>query len=264
MESSHPVKNIVFNQFDGTDGTFPAWKEEMELVLMANDLWCLVDPVEAEEVGDKKTVSSRTQKAFALIALNLTRSCRDVIRQLKSKDPRAAWIAVVKRFDRVTPVSKMALLDALLSLRYRDRMIEYVSEFNSVVQRLETMDIKLHEELLVAILLRGLPDGFAAFVAALKHRERVPPLDEVIAMLCAEEQGQSKAVAYLGEVVQCTHCKRMGHRSSQCWDLHPAEAICRKCKQKGHFVKNCPESRVSAEVATTYPVFEDFDVPLTL
>jgi hypothetical protein len=189
MESTNsPLKNIVFNQFNGMEGTFPAWKEEMELVLMAHDLWCLVDPDdpdEAEDVGDKKTVSSKTQKAFALIALNLTRLCGDVIRQLKSKDPRAAWKAIMNRFDRVTPISKMALLDALLSVRFQGRMIDYVSTFNSIVQRLEAMDIKLPEELLVAILLRGLSDGFAAFVAALKHREHIPPLDKVIGMLCA-------------------------------------------------------------------------------
>ena len=116
--SDNKMKHVVFNQYNGTEGTFAVWKEEMELVLMVNDLWCLVDPEEIEDVGDKKTVASRTQKAYALIALNLTRSC-DVLRKLKSKDPRGAWQAIMKQFERVTPVSKMALLDALLGLRYQ-------------------------------------------------------------------------------------------------------------------------------------------------
>jgi len=118
MESSAQFKNVIFNQFDGTEGTFQIWKEEMELVLMANDLWCLVDPDidEAEDTGDKKTLSSRTQKAFALVALNLTRACRDVVRGLKTRDPRVAWKAILERFERVTPVTKMALLDLNLLL----------------------------------------------------------------------------------------------------------------------------------------------------
>ena len=101
----------------------------MELVLMANDLWCLVDPAETEDTGDKKTLSSITQKAFALVALNLTRACRDVVRGLKTRDPRVAWIAIIDRFERVTPVLKVALLDVLLGLRYQGTMIEYISDF---------------------------------------------------------------------------------------------------------------------------------------
>jgi hypothetical protein len=88
----------------------------MELVLMANDLWCLMDPDEAEDTGDKKTLSSRTQEAFALVTLNLTRACRDVVRGLKTRDPRVAWKAILERFERVTPVTKMALLDLNLLL----------------------------------------------------------------------------------------------------------------------------------------------------
>jgi hypothetical protein len=70
MESTNnQAKSIIFNQFDGAEASFPVWKEEMELVLMVNDLWCLVDPDGAEDTGEKKTLASRTQKAFALIAL---------------------------------------------------------------------------------------------------------------------------------------------------------------------------------------------------
>jgi hypothetical protein len=272
------VKSIVFNQFDGKEGTFPIWREEMELVLMANDLWCLVDPDETEELGDKKTIPSRTQKAYALVALDLTRACRDVIRGLKERDPRAAWQAIIARFDRVTPVSKMALLDALLGLRYRGDMLGYVSDFNSVVSRLEAMDIKLHGELLVAILLRGLPGDYAVFVAALKHWERIPPLEEVIGMLCAEEQGRPAAPTnsygtlgltrsenYMSDM-RCNECGKGGHTSANCWVLHPEKApICRNCDKRGHIARSCRGSgNHNAEVAldgVQFPLFEEQEAP---
>ena len=89
----------------------------------------------------------------------------------------------------------------------------YISEFNLVVGRLESMDITLHKDLLVAILLRGLPSSFAMFVTALKHREKIPPLQEVIGMLCAEEQGQpgvETGEAHAGKA-RCSGCNRQGH-----------------------------------------------------
>ena len=92
-------------------------------------------------------------------------------------------------------------------------MVVYISEFNLVVGRLESMDITLHKDLLVAILLRGLPSSFAMFVTALKHREKIPPLQEVIGMLCAEEQGQpgvETGEAHAGKA-RCSGCNRQGH-----------------------------------------------------
>ena len=143
-------------------------------------------------------------------------------------------------------------------------MIEYVSDFNSVVSRLESMEVTLHEDLLVAILLRGLPSGFAMFVAALKHRERIPPLEEVIGMLCAEEQGRPGAEVHVGEG-RCSECNRAGHTSTQCWDLHPELApVCKACKKKGHSQRSCPNKSRSAEsAAAEYPIFEE-GLPISL
>jgi hypothetical protein len=130
-------------------------------------------------------------------------------------------------------------------------MIEYVSEFNSVVTRLESMEVSLHEELKIAILLRGLPSDFSMFVSALKHREKVPPapLEQVIGMLCAEDQGR-KAEGYVGEQ-KCPECNKPGHSSASCWELHPDIApVCRNCNKRGHIAKSCRRPRRgSAEVA---------------
>jgi hypothetical protein len=144
-------------------------------------------------------------------------------------------------------------------------MIDYISEFNSVVSRLESMEVTLHEELLVAILLRGLPGSFAMFVTAFKHRDKIPPLDQVIAMLCA--QGQTQTVeGHMGEV-RCSGCNRTGHSLAKCWELHPEMApVCKKCSKKGHIAINCPnKSQPASDMAMAdyhFPVFEQADQPI--
>ena len=64
------------------------------MILLANDLYCFV---EGTDPGDKKTTDQlqRRQKAFAIIALNLSRSCRDCFSHLESKDLKEAWEAAL-------------------------------------------------------------------------------------------------------------------------------------------------------------------------
>jgi hypothetical protein len=125
MQGHDLSKGVVFNKYDGT-GSFQSWKEEMQLMLMANDLWGFVDGTDS---GDKKSADSRRQKAYAVIALNLSHSCRDCLRSLDSQDPKEAWGAVIARFDKPSASAKMALLDSVLNLRVTGTVLEYISSF---------------------------------------------------------------------------------------------------------------------------------------
>jgi hypothetical protein len=198
----------------------------MELVLMANDLWNLVDPEEGADSGDKKALASRMQKAYALIALNLSRSCRDCLRHLKTKDPRAAWAAVLQRFEKSNPMTKMSLLDLLLGLKCVDIM-SYISSFNGITSRLQSMGVSFDDDLLVAILLRGFTQEYDMFVAAFKHREKIPPLQEVIDLIHVKHQGVLNTVAYnaAASVARAKkQCQHVGHSAENCWVLHPEKA----------------------------------------
>jgi hypothetical protein len=166
MEQLSEIKgsrNMVFNQYDGM-GNFRQWKEEMTLVLLANDMWCFI---KREDMGDKKTQEFRKQRAFAIIALNLSRSCRDCLRHLASRDPKEACHSVLARFEQTSAATKMAVLDSMLTLRCKESILDYVSAFNECVARLESMDEKLGKDLRIAILLRGLPPSYGYLVSTI-------------------------------------------------------------------------------------------------
>ena len=98
MEAS---KSVIFNVFTGVD--FESWLEEMTLMLMALDLWGVVTgeekpPKSSEAIELIKSYAQRKQKAFAVISLNLSTSCRDCLRQLEGNDPRQAWESIQRRF----------------------------------------------------------------------------------------------------------------------------------------------------------------------
>jgi hypothetical protein len=116
------------------------------------------------------------------------------------------------------------------------------------------MSIDFNDRLLIALLLRGLPDQFHVFCSTVRHREKVLTLDELCTMLKMEDKilakgttGQAYAAVPAGvsQVRRCTGCDKVGHSESQCWILHPQLVPkCNKCRKTGHLARFCNARRL--------------------
>jgi hypothetical protein len=252
---------------------FRVWVERMEFYLMANGLYSgLLDD---EDPGDKKTLVQRQLACYGVINMNLSDSCRDAIRRLNTKDPRKCWEALIAEYDQHNPMSQMLLLHSLLELKCSGTVLDYVSEFNLIVAKLQSMAINFDQRLLVALMLRGLPSTFEVFRSTIRHREKVPTLDELCAMVKVEDKAlarqqrtQDSQVYSAGRVsvsaaVRCTGCNRIGHSEDRCWTLHPGLApTCRRCGRVGHLAASCTATRPTApetDMARTLVDVEDSD-----
>jgi hypothetical protein len=225
---------------------------------MANGLYSGI--LDDQDQGDKKTIAARSLACYAVISINLSDSCRDVIRRLKTRDPKACWDALAAEYDQANPTTTMILLDGLLDLKC-DRSLQcYISEFNLYVARLQSMGVSFHETLLMALLLRGLPESYDMFCSTVRHREKMPSLDQLFGMVKLEEKvvlrrqtGVSSAhmatparsaalnnKSDLHKRCDVPECGKTGHTRAQCWVLHPELApVCKKCGQSGHYPKFC-------------------------
>ena len=99
---------LIFRIFDGKD--FQGWKEVIILFLMGLNLWNIVQGFEQAKKGEKAEFEARRQKAYAVLSLNLSDSCRDCIRDLEGPDPVLAWGAILKRFESGTPLNVFSCL----------------------------------------------------------------------------------------------------------------------------------------------------------
>jgi hypothetical protein len=141
-----------------------------------------------EEPTEKKVLPQQKLACYAIINLNLSDLCRDVLRRLKTKEPRKCWEALIAEYDQQSPSSQMMLLDSLLDLKSTNTALSYISEFNVIVAKLQSVSINFDERLLVALLLRGLTEDFTVFCLTIRYREKVPSFDEVCAMIKVEEK----------------------------------------------------------------------------
>jgi hypothetical protein len=177
------VKNHVVCVFDAQSVEFRLWRERMEFHLMANGLYSGI--LDDEEPAEKKTLPQRLLACYAIININLSDSCRDVLRRLKTKDPRKCWEALIAEYDQQSPTSQMMLLDNLLDLKSTGSALTYIREFNVIVAKLQSMSINFDDRLLIALLLRGLPSDFDVFCSTIRYRERVPSLDDSSSAECS-------------------------------------------------------------------------------
>ena len=187
--------------------------------------------------------------------MNLTYSCRDVLQRLKTTDPRKCWEALIADYNQQNPTTQLLLLDSLIELKCIGTVLDYVSDFNVTVARLRSMSIDFDDRLLVAILLRGLPADFNVFCLTIRHREKVPTVDELCTMVKAEDTTLARSRAATGAVTvytaaregdqqqgRCSYCGRQGHGADRCWSLHPELGPkCAKCRKRGHLARFCGE-----------------------
>ena len=240
---------LIFHVFDGKN--FREWKETIMLFLMGLGLWNLVQGF--EPVGKTRTdtleVEEKKQKAYAILSLNLSSSCRDCLRDLTRPDPCLAWKSILKKFESKRPLDKLMALDELLSFALDEKDIPAsLSMFKMIISHVKSLEIELDEHLFIALLLRRLPKNFNPLATNLRHRETID-LDLAIEAIESEARAindpnigaptNSDALVTTTEKF-CTHCKREGHNKSGCWKLHPnLVPLCNSCGKKGHWTEGC-------------------------
>ena len=87
---------------------------------------------------------------YGIINMNLTDSCHDVLRRLKTTDPRKCWEALIADYNQQDPTTQLLLLDSLIELKCTGTVLDYFSDFNVTVARLCSMSIDFDDRLLVA------------------------------------------------------------------------------------------------------------------
>ena len=98
-------------------------------------------------------------------------------------DPKKCWEALIAEYDQQNSTVQMLTLDNLLELKCAESVLQYIHEINLNVSKLQAMSIKFDERLLIALLLRGLPGEYEVFRSAVRHRDRVPTLEKLFAMV---------------------------------------------------------------------------------
>ena len=251
MEAEPRSNPVVFKVFDGKN--FREWKEMMMLFLMGLGLWITVEGFEllSKDEIESTAFELKKQKAFAIISLNLSSSCRDCIRNSPDKNPASAWALILAKYEGKTPLDKLMALDELLAFILNPNDIAgSISQFKEIIAHIRSLGITLDEHLFIALLLRRLPSKFAPLATNLRHREEID-LDTAIQAVEQESRAlddpsdaktssSASVEALMTTSFRCTHCNKTNHNVDQCWILHPElKPTCGVCGVSGHKDRAC-------------------------
>ena len=226
---------------------YPTWKQLMEDLLYCKDLYKPIKVSEKPSNIEKEEWEVQHRKCIAYIRRWMEMNLHEHI----SNETRAdvVWQKLENLFAKKTAGNKISLLKRLVNLKYRDggSMVEHTSQFQSLVNQLLTMKMKMDDEMQASLLLSSLPESWETLVITITNSmsEGTLTMDLVKDTLLNEEvrrkaQGDYSSGALITErqerrgrslnrnshgsrgrsksrkSIKCFHCNKLGHMKKEC------------------------------------------------
>ena len=249
-------------KLDGSN--WNTWKFQMKHLLMVKGLWGLVDGSEVL-VNEASAVAealyrSRLQKAFSTIVLAIESAQLYLV--TSCEEPKQAWDALKKRFERETLANKLFLKKQYFRSEMKEgtSVDQHLKHMKDITDKLAAIEAPISEEDEVVTLLGSLPRRFVTLVTAIEARMDGVSLDYVQQALIHEEMKQSELSGQLSEAESalsgvyrrntsrdrptCFGCGSVGHNRRYCPSDSPREPpTCFGCGDVGHILRYCPKKR---------------------
>jgi hypothetical protein len=211
---------------------YRTWKFSMKMVLMAKDLWGVVDGSEVKSSENATDWEKKNQKALAYISLSLTPIEQHHI--LDCTLAKSAWDVLKKLYEGKGRNRKFLLMEQLFKLNMDDRettMEVYLRTMKDKISELVAIGITLDKEVKLALIFNGITERFRYLVVALEQQDL--DFDELTARLVEEAEryptspesgiagGTVGMMARRGKsrpapTMRCFYCGQLGHVKATC------------------------------------------------
>ena len=183
-------------------GNYVVWKHQIEVILDTNSMIdVLDDSIIAPDRFLKDSSSNFTTEINpAFIAsknceqamftfLNSTLSPAILALTVGQKSARGVWRVLEKRFASISTSHVMSLRNELNAIKKGNESIDgYFQKTKQARDRLATVSVFVDDKELLHIVLDGLPSTYDSFSSAIRTRSDVLSVEELNALLNAEER----------------------------------------------------------------------------
>ena len=240
--------------FDGNEKKFEIWETKilgyMKLKKLKN-----VFVTEDEVTADQK------ETAFAeLIQFLDERSLTLVLREAND-DGRKAWKILKEHYASGSKPRIITLYTQLTTLQksHSEIVTDYLLRAESITMSLRAAGEQVSDSLLVAMVLKGLPDEYKPFVAVTSQSDSVEDFQKFKSSLKNFEETENSRSKMTNsqqnsvmktqirnqwsnnnkeDQIVCYNCQMPGHKSNNC-DQKKKSRYCKTCKTNSHWTHKC-------------------------
>jgi len=238
---------------------YQTWKFQLGILLRANELY---ETITEETSVENRNAAWKKKDAMAQKYIVTSLDKKPLMHIMNCTTAYEMWLKISNIYERESEQQKCDLLQMFYSTAY-DKDLDiasYISKLRNVAYRLNALDTKIDETMLIAKILPTLPEELKHFVSAWDSTEKSKKtVENLTSRLIAEESRSSSkdvennAVAFKTTQRKCTKCNKVGHFAKFCksktssQDKKPVK--CFKCNKSGHIARACPENRQNAQDA---------------
>lgn len=155
---------------------YQSWKYNIKLVLMERGLWGFiqeteVEPASTDEVSVRNAFRLRSDKAYSLIALNVSTNLQ--IHISSTTNPRLAWEILRKQFEFVS-IAQVVRLNRRFyaaSMEEGEDLMEHLTKMTSLAEQLKEFKEEITPSKFATVVLGSLPDSYDSFISSLNARD---------------------------------------------------------------------------------------------
>ena len=194
----------------------------------------------------------KNANAFAELVQCLDDKSLALISREAKDDGRKALTVLRQHYQGKEKPRVIALYTELTSLKLRETesTTDYKLRAEKTATTLKSAEETISDGLLVATVLKGLPENFKTFSTVITQREAQIPFTDFKTALrnCEETEKSCKRTIETGDNVMvmkqkfqgnCVKCGRKGHKSRDCHSKHTVNKWCQNCKNSSHNTKDC-------------------------
>jgi hypothetical protein len=171
---------------------YSTWKIEMQALLRSKGYWKtvsgdaskVIESTQGEDIELSEDIlkarmdvcsrfEEKDERALGLISLSVNETYRELLRDCKTS--QGAWELLQEYFESKEAFNKVFLLKSLVNLRLEARgdIEEYVKNKRKLQRRLGTCGLQLDDDIMVVLLLIGLPPEMDTFIRILETDSKI-------------------------------------------------------------------------------------------
>ena len=247
---SNQWQNLIFN---GDESKFEIWEtkllgymkiKKLKDVLVGDD-----EPdAERNEMAFAEMIQFLEERSFSLVIRDANDNGRKAFKILKAHYAGSGKPRIITLYNQLTSLKKSS----------SESLTDFILRTETSATALKTCSENISDALLIAMVLKGLPDDYGTFVAVVTQSETVDTFTKFkIALRNFEETENAKvkdkddnsAVMKFRDSynfksssnkVTCYTCGIAGHKSNECYrNQNKEKKWCGFCKSKTHAEKAC-------------------------